>query len=146
MANLLNRFFKEVVGSQNTLRDYVAKISARGDFKRIENLSVILSSWNNILLTPRRTYLNDPAFGSDLYKYVFDPADESTISAIREEVIQRISLYDDRAILEDVEIQLMTGGKGYNVIITADYEGERGTISVQFDEFTFANILTEAGQ
>lgn len=146
MANLLNRFFKDVIGSENTIRDYLAKISSRGDFKRIENLAVILSSWNNILLTPRRTYVNDPDFGSDLYKYVFEPADENTISAIRDEVIQRISLYDDRAVLEDVEIQLMSSGKGYNIIITAEYEGQRGSISVEFDEFTFANILTEAGQ
>jgi len=146
MANLLNRFFKEVVGSENTLRDYVAKISSRGDFKRIQNLNVILSSWNNILLTPRRTYLNDPEFGSDLYKYVFEPADEETISSIRDEIIERISLYDDRAVIEDVEITLLSSGKGYNVIIVADYEGQQGTLSVDFDEFTFANILTEAGQ
>jgi len=146
MANLLNRFFKEVVGSENTLRDYVAKISSRGDFKRIHNLNVILSSWNNILLTPRRTYLNDPEFGSDLYKYIFDPADEETISSIRDEVIQRLTLYDDRAVIEDVEITLMSNGKGYNVLILAEYEGQRGSLSVDFDEFTFANILTEAGQ
>lgn len=146
MANLLNRFFKEVVGSENTLRDYVAKISSRGDFKRIKDLNVILSSWNNILLTPRRTYVNDPEFGSDLYKYVFDPADEETISSIRDEVIQRLTLYDDRAVIEDVEITLMSNGKGYNVLILAEYNGQRGSLSVDFDEFTFANILTEAGQ
>lgn len=146
MANLLNRFFKEVIGSENTIRDFVAKISSRGDFKRIQDLNVILSSWNNILLTPRRTYINDPEFGSDLYKYVFDPADEETISAIRDEVIDRISLYDDRAVLQDVEITLMASGKGYNVIIEAEYEGARGSMSVEFDEFTFANILTEGGQ
>jgi phage baseplate assembly protein W len=145
MANLLNRFFKQVIGSENTLRDFLPKVSARGDFKRIQNLSVILSSWNNILLTPRRTYLNDPDFGSNLYKYVFEPADENTIESIRSEVIDRISLYDDRAVLQDVEIQLMTNGTGYNVIITADYEGQRGTLSIDFDELTFANILTEAG-
>ena len=146
MANLLNRFFKEVIGSENTIRDFVAKISSRGDFKRIQDLNVILSSWNNILLTPRRTYINDPEFGSDLYKYVFDPADEETITAIRDEVIDRISLYDDRAVLQDVEVTLMASGKGYNVIIEAEYEGRRGSMSVEFDEFTFANILTEAGQ
>jgi hypothetical protein len=56
MANLLNRFFDQVIGSSQKIRDYIAIISSRGDFKRIEDLSVILSSWNNILLTPRRSY------------------------------------------------------------------------------------------
>jgi len=146
MANILNRFFKDVIGSDNNIRDYLPKISARGDFKRIENLNVILSSWNTILLTPRRTYVNDPEFGSDLYKYVFDPFDETTIDAVRNEVINRISLYDDRAVLEDVEIQLMSNGKGFNVIITANYDGERGSLSIKFDDLTFGNILTETGQ
>lgn len=146
MANLLNRFFDQVIGSATKIRDYVATISARGDFKRIEDLQVILTSWNNILLTPRRTYVLDPNYGSDLYKYVFDPADEGTEDAIRTEVINRLSLYDDRAEIEQVEVNVMRGGKEYEVNILANYDGERGSLSVQFDDTTFANILTETNQ
>ena len=146
MANLLNRFFDNVIGSSEKIRDYIAIISSRGDFKRIEDLSVILTSWNNILLTPRRTYVLDPQFGSDLYKYVFDPVDEDTIEAIRAEVVDRITYYDNRATIKSVEVQIMANGKGYVINIIADYNGETGTLSVKFDDITFADFLTESSQ
>ena len=143
MANILNRFFDEVIGSSTKIRDYVSMISARGDFKRIEDLQVILTSWNTILLTPRRTYILDPEFGSDLYKYVFDPADDETIESIKAEVIDRISLYDDRAAIEDVTVGILRGGKGYEINIAANYDGLKGSLTVQVDDTTFGNILTE---
>jgi len=143
MANILNRFFDEVIGSSTKIRDYVSIISARGDFKRIEDLQVILTSWNTILLTPRRTYILDPEFGSDLYKYVFDPADDETIESIKAEVIDRISLYDDRAAIEDVTVGILRGGKGYEINIAANYDGLKGSLTVQVDDTTFGNILTE---
>jgi len=146
MANLLNRFFDQVIGSSEKIRDYIAKISSRGDFKRIEDLGVILASWNTILLTPRRTYVLDPEFGSDLYKYVFEPVDEVTIEGIRSEVIERISYYDDRAEITDVSVRLLDSGRGYAIDIVADYQGEIGSISVTFDDITFADFLTETSQ
>ena len=146
MANILNRFFDEVIGSATSIKDYISIISARGDFKRIKDLQVILVSWNNILLTPTRTYILDPDFGSDLYKYVFDPADEGTIETIKAEVIGKISLYDDRAAIEDVEVRPMRGGKGYEINIVADYQGAKGSLTVKVDDTTFANILTETSQ
>jgi len=143
MPNLLNRFFGQVIGSDKSIKDYIAKISSRGDFKRIQDLNVILTSWNNILLTPRRSYILDPEFGSDLYKYVFDPADENTIESIRNEVIERIAYYDNRATLEEVQVRIMASGKGYVLDLIADYEGQRGTLTVTFDDTTFADFLTE---
>ena len=146
MANILNRFFDEVIGSATSIKDYISIISARGDFKRIKDLQVILVSWNNILLTPTRTYVLDPDFGSDLYKYVFDPADEGTIETIKTEVISKISLYDDRAAIEDVQVRAMRGGHGYEINIVADYNGVKGSLTVKVDDTTFANILTETSQ
>ena len=146
MPNLLNRFFNEVIGSSEKIRDYIAIISSRGDFKRIEDLNVILSSWNTILLTPRRSYILDPQFGSDLYKYVFDPADESTVESIRNEVIETLRFYDNRATITDVQVRIMESGKGYVLDIVADYRGETGSLTVKFDDTTFADFLTETSQ
>lgn len=142
MSNLLDRFNKEVIGSEKKLRDYLSVIASIGDFKRINDINVIINSWNNILLTPRGTYLHDPEFGSDLYKYVFDPADDTTIEAIRREVEDRIRIYDDRATIEDIQVTLSPDGKKCNVSITASFEGERGTLDVKFDDTTFADFLT----
>ena len=142
MANLLDRFQSQVIGSEALLRDYLSVIASTGDFKRISDLNVILNSWNNILLTPRGTYLHDPEFGSDLYKYVFEPSDSQSIDGIKSEVVDRLSLYDDRATIEDVEVNISTNGKRVNVIIYVDYQGEKGTLDVKFDDTTFADFLS----
>ncbi len=142
MANLLNRFNTKVIGSEDIDYDYLSYIAPSGDFNRIDKLNVILNSWNNILLTPRGTYLHDPEFGSDLYKYVFEPSDELSIEGVKNEVSNRIIMYDDRAIIEDIEVIFQTNGKRFNVIIYVDYQGEKGTLNVKFDDVTFADFLT----
>ena len=142
MANLLDRFKTQVIGSEETLHDYLSIIASIGDFKRIDDINVIINSWNNILLTPRGTYLHDPEFGSDLYKYVFEPADADSVEGIKNEVIERISLYDDRALIEDVEVNVSNDGKRVSLKIFILYKGEKGTLDVKFDDTTFADFLT----
>ena len=142
MANLLDRFSKQVVGSDGNIYDYLPKITASGDFKRVKDIDVIISSWNNILLTPRRTYLHDPEYGSDLYLLVFDPVDDSTVERIKEEIQERLSYYDDRAIITDITVSLMSNGKGFSVNILAEYEGEEASLSVKFDDST---LLAQQG-
>jgi len=136
MANLLDRFRKQVVGSDVNIYDFLAKVTSSGDFKRVKDIDVIINSWNNILLTPRRTYIHDPDYGSDLYLIVFDPVDDSTVERIKEEVQDRLAYYDDRATILDITVSLMANGKGFTVDILAEYEGEEASLSVKFDDST----------
>jgi len=134
MSNLLDRFKKQVVGSDFSIFDYVATVSSGGDFKRIINIDVIINSWNNILLTPRGTYLHDPEYGSDLHLLIFDPVDENTVEKIKTEIERRLYYYDDRATITDITVFLMPNGKGFSVDIEVTYEGDEKTLSVQFDD------------
>ena len=140
MANLLDRFHKEVVGSDYTIYDYLSKITAKGDFKRIRDIDVIINSWNNILITPRRTYLFDPEYGSDLHKMVFEPADDVTVDRIKQEVQQQLMKYDDRATIEKMEVLVKPNGKGFIINILADYEGEQETLTISFDDSTVVRV------
>jgi phage baseplate assembly protein W len=142
MANLLNRFREQVVGSDAIIYDYLPKITSSGDFKRIKEIDVIINSWNNILLTPRRTYLHDPEYGSDLYLMFFDPVDDSTVERIKDEIQQRLAYYDNRATINDVTVSLMSNGKGFTVDILVEYEGEEASLTVKFDDST---ILGQEG-
>jgi len=141
MANLLDRFNSEVVASDDILRDFLPVIAPKGDFKRVRDLNVILNSWNNILLTPRRTYLHDPEFGSDLYKYVFEPSDQISIEGIKTEVVTRIETYDNRAAVEDVDVITAKDGKVIGLDILVNYRGEKRTLEVSFDDETFVHFL-----
>ena len=136
MANILRRFNKQVIGSNGKIYDYLAKITAYGDFKRVEDLNTIITSWNNIILTPKRTYLHDPEYGSNLHKLVFEPADESTIEMIKTELMDTLVYYDDRASIEGIDVTLTSNGKGYHLNIYIKYEGAFGTLSISFDDST----------
>ena len=65
MANLLDRFKTQVRGSDDRIYDYLPKVSSSGSWTRINDINVIINSWNNILMTPRKTFINDPEYGSD---------------------------------------------------------------------------------
>ena len=134
MSNLLDRFRKDVIGGESKLLDFLPKITSAGDFQKINNLNVIISSWNNILITPRRTHLHDPEYGSDLYLMVFQPIDDQTVDQIKREVEYRIERYDNRALIEDIDVRLLSNKKGFEVDIYIEYEGEEGTLSLSFDD------------
>lgn len=136
MANLLERFIKSARGTDTQPHDFIARISSIGDFKRIRNIDVILNSWNNILLTPLGSYPYDPDFGSNLYKLVFEPADSGTVESIKSEVRDRILSYDNRGNILNITVVLLPNKKGFNVNVEASYRGERGEISIKFDDST----------
>lgn len=134
MSNLLDRFRKDVIGSESKLLDFLPKITSAGDFQKISNINVIISSWNNILITPRRTHLHDPEYGSDLHLMVFQPIDDQTVDQIKREIEYRIEKYDNRALIENIDVRLLSNRKGFEVDVYIGYEGEEGTLSLSFDD------------
>ena len=137
MTNLLNRFNKTVVGSDSKLADYKSTIASIGDFKRISDIHVILNSWSNILTTPRRSYMFDPEYGSNLYKLIFEPADETTKQSIVNEVVSVLRRYDDRATINDVAIEFLPNNKGFNIAVEVEYDGNTSQVQVIIDEDTY---------
>jgi phage baseplate assembly protein W len=136
MANILERFVKSTRGTDVQPHDYIPYISSIGDFKRIRNIDVILNSWNNILLTPLGSYIADPNFGSNLFKLIFEPADSGTVEAIKTEVETRIINYDARGEILGITVVMLPNKKGFNVNVECGFKGERGEISVKFDDST----------
>ena len=143
MANLLDRFKEQVKGSEDRIYDYLPKITAKGDFRRISDLDVIINSWNNILLTPRRTYINDPEYGSDLHLQVFEPADDISVEPVENEILERLRLYDDRASITNLEVVTLKNKKGFSIDITVEFEGVRRDISSTFDDSSYRELLNK---
>lgn len=137
MVNLLNRFNESVAGSNSKIADYLSTVAVVGDFKRIRDLEVILNSWNNILITPKRSYQFDPEFGSDLYKLVFEPADEITLDRVIDEVKNTLMRYDNRATIKDIDVVFFTNQKGFSLSIDVEYKGETKQLETILDETTY---------
>ena len=134
MNHVLERFIKNAVGSDDKLTDYSSVISPSGDFKKIKDFDVIVRSWFNILMTPERTCTFDPQYGSKLHKMIFEQADNKTLEQIRNEVIYKLTIYDDRAEIQDVEVNFLENMKGFVVTITANWNGEVKLNEITFDE------------
>jgi phage baseplate assembly protein W len=143
MANLLKRFNKYARGTADTDVDFLPKIAPSGDFERVTNINAILNSWNNILLTPKRSYPYDPEYGSDLYKLVFEPRDDITAERIEQEVVGVLQRYDNRAEIESINISyLRNNAKGFKIDLVVEYEGETESLSVTITEGVFSGFLT----
>lgn len=141
MANILDKFKSTSVGSSGRVVDYTSTITSSGDFTQIFDIDAILKSWKNILTTPTGSADHDPPFGCDLYLYIFEPADDRTRQAIRDEIIRSLSTYDDRANISDIEISFFKNRKGFTVNITVDYSGSNSDISLVVDENTYQNLI-----
>jgi len=137
--NSLEKFQQTSVGSRGRIIDYIAKINPTGDLQKVMDLQAILTSWNNILTTPLRTCSFDPEFGSELYKYIFDPADASTLQKIDDEVRYRLNSFDDRAVITDVKIEFFSNRKGFNVTVFVKYDKQQGQVTSVITESLLFN-------
>jgi phage baseplate assembly protein W len=141
MPSMIDLFNQNVVGSKGFISDFLPIISSSGDFTRVTELSVIISSWNNILLTPLRTYVYDPDYGSELYKYVFDQNDDETVDDIKEEVRYRLTKFDDRAVITNIEVIFMRDRKGFTVNIDFVFGEEETRMKVNIDGNVYIRFL-----
>jgi len=141
LANILDRFNKSVIGTKGRIADYSSIISSKGDFKRVVDINTIILSWNNILLTPTRSYTFDPEYGCDLYKMVFEPADDLTIEKIKDEIINKIQRYDNRAIITNIDVVFLSNMKGFSLSLKVEYKGEESELNVIIDEILYAKYM-----
>lgn len=140
MANLLDRFKNVSIGSEGRVLDYKSKLTSSGDFQKLFDMDAILNSWSNILTTPKGSMDHDPLFGSNLYKYVFEPCDETSQDGIKSEIVFALGTYDDRAKIYDVEVIFYTNKKGFTVNIIAEYAGRKSNLKLSIDETTVNNF------
>lgn len=102
-----NEFLKE-----NEVKDIVSD----NDYAAIKN------SINNLLLTiPGQKILN-PAFGINLFQYLFRPCDTITANQIAKEIFNGITRFEPRVNVILVEVVALNGtsqlGPGYNPFIS----------------------------
>lgn len=64
----------------------------------------VVSEILHVILTPKRSRIRKPEFGTDLAKYIFEPNDDRTWGDVKEEVMRAVSTYVANTTLTDIEI------------------------------------------
>lgn len=137
--NQITEFMDNVPGSNYRIYDINNIFNSEGDLAEIYNVDVIINSINNILRITKGTYLDDPEFGVGIEKYLFEPADQTTLSAITNEVKSAISVFERRAKI-DVSISFFTNMRGFNIDIKVSMNGITKTSKVKIQENLINNI------
>lgn len=64
----------------------------------------VASEIAHVLLTPKRSRIRKPDFGTDLIKYIFEPNDELTWEGVEKEAKESISKYVSNTELTKIDI------------------------------------------
>lgn len=124
---LSSRTEKDIAGKANKVIDYVEVLDSHGGWKKVEGINTLVKSLRNLFLTPLRTYIFDPSYGSLLHHKIFEIYDEQTKEDIIFEVRDRIALFDPRVIIKDVSVEYFQNSKGFYIsaiLEKGDYEGQ----------------------
>ncbi len=58
----------------------------------------------HVILTPKRSRLRNPEFGTNLIKFIFDPNDDMTWDAVKDEAIEAVSKFVSNVELNDISV------------------------------------------
>jgi phage baseplate assembly protein W len=141
LPNIIDSFKETSIGSSGRILDFSSKIDASGNFTILYDLDAIIKSWNNILITPKLSCDHDPDFGSNLYLFLFEPADKRTQVAIKNEIMTELSTYDVRATIDNITVNFFQNKKGFSVLIFVSYFGNKKTLNISFDEETYQSYM-----
>ncbi len=93
-----------------------------------ENLDdKVASEILHVILTPKRTRLRRPDFGTDLIKFIFEPDDSITWDAVMKEVSESVNKYVRNAGIDNVAV--VYGEEDPNAVyLDIRYSVKRGNI------------------
>lgn len=141
----LEEFLAKSKLESKDLVDIVPLISPQGDLTEIFDIDVIMQHIVTILTTPRGSYIFDPMFGSELYKYVFEPVDEYTQKNIEEEVRSCIQNYVPFIDKLTVNVLFLKNKLGFVVNVGVEYREHSKSVSVVINE-ELLKTLPEASE
>jgi phage baseplate assembly protein W len=124
----------KVTGLSKGYSDLNLKFKAHptlGDIRPVKDLDAIKNSIRNILLTRRGERPFNPAFGSNLKQYLFEPADPITKASMEQEIRYSIGEQEPRVEIKNVDIQDDSDRNAYYITITVILINRQETADVQ---------------
>lgn len=105
---------------------------ADGDVLRDTDVSAILNSLSNIILTIQGERRMLPTFASNISYLLFEPIDEITARLIAENLIDAIKVWEDRIDITGFDIEPLYDQNSYRCRINFNVVGSTETQTVNF--------------
>lgn len=110
----MNELVKKWKGFSN-----VNEVQKVGEFDLTFELDNLEQSINNIINTRKGSRTGDPDYGTNLHKYVFDPNDPIISDIIYLDILEALSKYERRIIINN--LNLITDPDNYTTSVSLDY-------------------------
>lgn len=137
--NSLEKFKQLIPGQKGVPKDIDSKLNASGDFNVLNGIDAIVKGVSRILLTSSGTYVFDPEYGVPLYKYLYEPADETTREKVLHDVNSALHRYEGRAKIT-TNLTFLSNKKGFRLDIVIKYDGKYKKLHLIVDETYLRNI------
>lgn len=103
-----------------------------GDIADMTEIEAIKNSLRNICTTLQGERRMLPEFAMPIYELLFEPIDEITSYALANEILQAIHVWDDRIVVENINVEADYDHNQYNVTLTFRIKTSNNTDSVNF--------------
>lgn len=101
-----------------------------GDIRPVKDIEAIKNSIKNIILTNRGEKPFNPAFGSNISSYLFEPADAITKRNLGAEIRDSIQQWEPRVKLDEIIVSFDEDRNAFNVTILATIVNSERSIEV----------------
>ena len=81
----------------------------------------------HVIFTPKGQRLRSPNFGTDLIKYIFQPNESKTWSAVKIEIQETVSGWVNGVTLNNIEV--LASEDGVKIYVRIDYSVKQGNSS-----------------
>lgn len=115
------------------------------DYEEIDevdtDLAAIKNSIRNIISTARGSLPGKPNFGCDIYKILFAPLDDLTVTMANNYIRESLNEFEDRIAIEDIEITKIEEYNKLKINIIFEYESSITTNEENVDSTTISISL-----
>jgi len=94
-----------------------------GGIKKVINVEAVRTSIDNILRTYPMERVMRPYFASHIQRLVFNPLSEDLEDLIREECMTKITRYDDRVIVNGIDVTRIPERHQVNITVSFSIRG-----------------------
>ena len=120
---------------KNVIADY-------GDFKEIFDIDVMLDALEKIFSIMIETYPFDPEFGSNLFRFIYEPFDDANIENIQSDVRNVMMEHIPGLSLKNLKVYI-ANDKSYVIELFVEFQGIKRKAKFLIDKRGYVAMMKD---